>query len=123
MSFRSHSANASCSYSGISSETFLKTFARSLVTLWAYQPNSNKTIKDPSSLLTKPTSNRDEVPHPTLSRSLGAGVTPAQGSVKPTAGFTFNKVIPLPPISTSCCGYSSPDPRYVAYPLDPLWVL
>jgi hypothetical protein len=25
--------------------------------------------------------------------SLGAGVTPAEGSVKPTAGFTFNKVI------------------------------
>jgi hypothetical protein len=25
--------------------------------------------------------------------SLGAGVTPAQGSVKPTVGFTFNKVI------------------------------
>src|SRR5271155_3086799 len=25
--------------------------------------------------------------------SLGAGVTPAQGSVKPTAGFTSNKVI------------------------------
>ena len=24
--------------------------------------------------------------------SLGAGVTPAQGSVKPTAGFTFDKV-------------------------------
>ena len=24
---------------------------------------------------------------------LGAGVTPADGSVKPTAGFTFNKVI------------------------------
>ena len=24
---------------------------------------------------------------------LGAGVTPAEGSVKPTAGFTFNKVI------------------------------
>jgi hypothetical protein len=23
---------------------------------------------------------------------LGAGVTPAQGSVKPTAGFTFNQV-------------------------------
>ena len=23
----------------------------------------------------------------------GAGVTPAEGSVKPTAGFTFNKVI------------------------------
>ena len=27
--------------------------------------------------------------------SLGAGVTPAEGSVKPTAGFTFNQV-PLP---------------------------
>jgi hypothetical protein len=26
---------------------------------------------------------------------LGAGVTPAEGSVKPTAGFTFNRVIPL----------------------------
>jgi hypothetical protein len=25
--------------------------------------------------------------------SLGAGVTPAEGSVKPTAGFTLNKVI------------------------------
>jgi len=25
--------------------------------------------------------------------SLGAGVTPAEGSVKPTAGFTFNYVI------------------------------
>src|SRR5208283_5255095 len=24
--------------------------------------------------------------------SLGAGVTPAEGSVKPTAGFTFNRV-------------------------------
>ena len=24
---------------------------------------------------------------------LGAGVTPAEGSVKPTAGFTFNQVI------------------------------
>jgi len=24
---------------------------------------------------------------------LGAGITPAQGSVKPTAGFTLNKVI------------------------------
>src|SRR5579862_3309935 len=24
--------------------------------------------------------------------SMGAGVTPAEGSVKPTAGFTFNKV-------------------------------
>jgi hypothetical protein len=24
---------------------------------------------------------------------LGAGVTPAEGSVKPTAGFTYNKVI------------------------------
>src|ERR1700719_2712955 len=36
-------------------------------------------------------SKRDEVPH--LFLSLGAGVTPAQGSVKPTEGFTFNKVI------------------------------
>jgi hypothetical protein len=26
---------------------------------------------------------------------LGAGVTPAEGSVKPTAGFTFNQV-PIP---------------------------
>jgi hypothetical protein len=25
--------------------------------------------------------------------SLGAGVTPAEGSVKPTAGFTFNQVL------------------------------
>ena len=32
-------------------------------------------------------SNRDEVPH--LFFVLGAGVTPAEGSVKPTAGFTF----------------------------------
>jgi hypothetical protein len=36
-------------------------------------------------------SNRDEVPH--LIFTLSAGVTPAQGSVKPTAGFTLNKVI------------------------------
>src|SRR5271168_4782528 len=36
------------------------------------------------------TSNRDEVPH--LLLTLGAGVTPAQGSVKPTAGFTLNEV-------------------------------
>jgi hypothetical protein len=28
-----------------------------------------------------------------LRRVLGAGVTPAEGSVKPTAGFTLNKVI------------------------------
>jgi hypothetical protein len=28
-----------------------------------------------------------------IKKSLGAGVTPAEGSVKPTAGFTFNKVI------------------------------
>src|ERR1700689_958310 len=34
--------------------------------------------------------NRDEVPH--LFLSLGAGITPAEGSVKPTAGFTFNSV-------------------------------
>jgi hypothetical protein len=40
---------------------------------------------------TKPLPNRDEVPHPDL--ILGAGVTPAEGSVKPTAGFTFNQVI------------------------------
>src|SRR5580704_7048722 len=26
-------------------------------------------------------------------RQLGAGVTPAQGSLKPTVGFTFDKVI------------------------------
>ena len=25
--------------------------------------------------------------------SLGAGLSPAEGSVKPTAGFTFNQVI------------------------------
>jgi hypothetical protein len=30
-----------------------------------------------------------------FSFSLGAGVTPAQGSVKPTAGFTFNQVLPF----------------------------
>jgi hypothetical protein len=29
---------------------------------------------------------------PHLLFSLGAGVTPAQGSVKPTVGFTFNRV-------------------------------
>ena len=29
----------------------------------------------------------------TLRLTLGAGVTPAEGSVKPTAGFTFNQVI------------------------------
>jgi hypothetical protein len=29
----------------------------------------------------------------TLRLILGAGVTPAEGSVKPTAGFTLNKVI------------------------------
>jgi hypothetical protein len=40
--------------------------------------------------LTETSSNRDEVPH--LFLSPGAGVTPAEGSVKPTAGFTFNKV-------------------------------
>jgi hypothetical protein len=28
----------------------------------------------------------------TLRLTLGAGVTPAEGSVKPIAGFTFNKV-------------------------------
>jgi len=39
-------------------------------------------------LFPSPTSNRDEVPH--LLLTLGAGVTPAQGSVKPEAGFTFN---------------------------------
>jgi hypothetical protein len=33
---------------------------------------------------------RDEVPH--LSLITGAGVTPAEGSVKPTAGFTLNQV-------------------------------
>jgi hypothetical protein len=37
------------------------------------------------------TSNRDDVPH--LLFSPGAGVTPAEGCVKPTAGFTFDKVI------------------------------
>ncbi|HKN13946.1 MAG TPA: Rv2993c-like domain-containing protein [Candidatus Binatus sp.] len=36
----------------------------------------------------KPVPNRDAVPH--LFLSLGAGVTPAEGSVKPTGGFTFN---------------------------------
>jgi hypothetical protein len=30
---------------------------------------------------------------------LGAGVTPAEGSVKPTAGFTFDKVIYPSPIT------------------------
>ena len=35
-------------------------------------------------------SNRDEVPHLSFHFSLGAGVTPAQGSVKPTVGLTFN---------------------------------
>jgi hypothetical protein len=30
--------------------------------------------------------------------SLGAGVTPAEGSVKPTAGFTLNKVISPSPL-------------------------
>jgi hypothetical protein len=25
--------------------------------------------------------------------SLGAGVTPAEGSVKPTAGFTYNQLV------------------------------
>jgi hypothetical protein len=47
--------------------------------------------KDPT--LRATSSNRDEVPH--LFLLLGAGVTPAEGSVKPTAGFTLNKVIPL----------------------------
>jgi hypothetical protein len=42
-------------------------------------------------------SNRDEVPH--LFLLLGAGVTPAEGSVKPTAGFTLNKVIYSPPLA------------------------
>ena len=41
--------------------------------------------------MTPKSSNRDEVPH--LLRSPGAGVTPAEGSVKPTAGFALNKVI------------------------------
>ena len=36
-------------------------------------------------------SNRDGVPH--LFLGPGAGVTPAEGSVKPTAGFTLDKVI------------------------------
>ena len=39
--------------------------------------------KDPT--LCRISSNRDEVPHPFL--LLGAGVTPAEGSLKPTAGF------------------------------------
>ena len=43
------------------------------------------------------TSNRDEVPH--LLFSPGAGVTPAEGCVKPTAGFTFDKVIYPSPAS------------------------
>src|ERR1700735_5178682 len=55
-------------------------------------------------ILTK-TSNRDEVPHP-FSLILGAGVTPAQGSVKPTAGFTFNQV--LPPLSAIASAASGP---------------
>jgi secernin len=42
--------------------------------------------------------NRDEVPH--LLLSLGAGVSPAEGSVKPIAGFTYNLFLmaafPLP---------------------------
>jgi len=33
--------------------------------------------------------------------SLGAGVTPAEGSVKPTAGFTFNKVTYSPPFASA----------------------
>jgi hypothetical protein len=49
-------------------------------------------------LLIKPP-NRDEVPHLPV---LGAGVTPAEGSVKPTAGFTFNQAIyPSPPAGLS----------------------
>jgi hypothetical protein len=46
--------------------------------------------------MTQKSLNRDEVPH--LLLSLGAGVTPAQGSVKPTAGFTFNKMISTSPL-------------------------
>jgi hypothetical protein len=46
--------------------------------------------------MTKKSSNRDEVPH--LLFSPGAGVTPAKGSVKPTAGFTFNKMISTSPL-------------------------
>jgi hypothetical protein len=34
---------------------------------------------------------------------LGAGVTPAEGSVKPTAGFTFNNVISPYLIPTGVC--------------------
>jgi hypothetical protein len=51
--------------------------------------------KDPT--LRATSSNRDEVPH--LFLLLGAGVTPAQGSVKPTAGFTLNKVIYSPSLA------------------------
>src|ERR1700722_8528545 len=49
-------------------------------------------------------SNRDEVPH--LSFSLDAGLSPAEGSVKPTAGFTFDKVIypSLLPAEEIFCG-------------------
>ena len=35
----------------------------------------------------------------TLRLLLRAGVTPAEGSVKPTAGFTFNKVISPSPFA------------------------
>ena len=39
-----------------------------------------------------------------LRLTLGAGVTPAQGSVKPTEGFTFNEVIyPSPSRSIANC--------------------
>ena len=38
--------------------------------------------------------------------SLGAGVTPAEGSVKPTAGFTYNEVS-FAPLRFGGCLYSS----------------
>jgi hypothetical protein len=40
--------------------------------------------------------------------SLGAGVTPAEGSVKPTAGFTLNRVI---------------SPSHFLLPLSPMVIL
>jgi hypothetical protein len=46
-------------------------------------------------------SNRDEVPHLSF-LVLGAGVTPAEGSVKPTEGFTFNSVIVMRRRASSC---------------------
>jgi hypothetical protein len=33
---------------------------------------------------------RDEVPHLQFFPAMGAGVTPAEGSLKPTAGFKLN---------------------------------